>query len=63
MTLRKSALHECCDGIHFFPPLFRLFVFLSRYGKGEFVRGTVLVFLPGLPEINRLKEKLPRDLE
>lgn len=31
-------------------------MFLSRYGKGDFVRGTVLIFLPGLPEIMELGE-------
>ena len=34
--------------------------FLS-YGKGDFVRGTVLVFLPGLPEIQNLDQRLPKD--
>lgn len=33
-----------------------IFLFLSRYGKGDFVRGTVLIFLPGLPEIMELDE-------
>ena len=33
-----------------------IFLFLFRYGKGDFVRGTVLIFLPGLPEIMELDE-------
>ena len=33
-----------------------IFLSISRYGKGDFVRGTVLIFLPGLPEIMELEE-------
>ncbi len=33
-------------------------VSLSSYGKGDFRCGTVLVFLPGLPEIMEVKEAL-----
>ncbi len=38
------------------------FVFIAhssiRYSHGDFMRGTVLVFLPGLPEIKTMQDIL-----
>ena len=34
------------------------FFLYIRYSRGDFMRGTVLVFLPGLPEIKNMQDIL-----
>ena len=53
-TLPVIIVTSTCTHLH--DKQLTIFLFLSRYGKGDFVRGTVLIFLPGLPEIMELEE-------
>ena len=44
--------------LHFFKNQLCFFHLQIRYSHGDFMRGTVLVFLPGLPEIKTMQDIL-----